>query len=121
MGLANSGDTKMNKDEKKAAVAAYKERKIIAGIYAVRCGPSAQIWVGQAPNVDTIRNRIWSGLRLGGDPHPDLRSAWASHGEDSFSFEVLERLDEEELPYIRNAILKERAAYWRLKLAALAI
>lgn len=67
----------MNGRDRKAAVAAYKDRKVVAGIYAVRCVPTGQQWVGGAPDLSTVRNRIWFGLRLGSDPHPSLQ---AGHG-----------------------------------------
>ncbi|MET4040164.1 hypothetical protein ABIC03_001849 [Bradyrhizobium sp. RT6a] len=44
--------------DRKAAIAAHKERKTVAGVYVVRCAASGEAWVGQAPNLDTIQNRI---------------------------------------------------------------
>jgi hypothetical protein len=38
----------MTETTRKAAVAAYKERKIAAGIYAIRCVASDQVWIGSA-------------------------------------------------------------------------
>jgi hypothetical protein len=37
--------------DRKAAIAAYKERKTVAGIYVIRCAASGGAWVGQAPNL----------------------------------------------------------------------
>jgi hypothetical protein len=108
----------MNRDDRKAAITAYKERKTAAGIFAVRCTASDQIWVGQTPNLDTIQNRIWFTLRLGTNSNRDLQSAWSAHGGDNFTFEPLERLKDEELPYVRDAVLKERALHWRSMLNA---
>jgi hypothetical protein len=108
----------MNRDDRKAAIAAYKERKNTAGIFAVRCTASGQIWVGQTPNLDTIQNRIWFTLRLGSNSNRDLQSAWSTHGGENFTFESLERLEDEELPYVRDAVLKERALHWRSTLNA---
>jgi hypothetical protein len=113
--------TAITTTDKKAAIAAYKERKTAAGIYAVRCAASGQVWVGQTPNLDTIQNRIWFSLRVGNSPHRDLQKAWSADGGDHFTFEALERLDDEESPYIRDALLKERVAHWRSALNALAI
>ncbi len=76
--------------DKKAAKAAYKERKSVAGIYAVRCGASGQVWVGHTPTLGTIQNRIWFTLRQANHPDPGLQSAWAAHGPAGFAFEVLE-------------------------------
>lgn len=111
----------MKSEDKKAAVSAYKERKSVAGIYVVRCVPSGQLWVGQAPNVDTVQNRLWFSLRSGGDPHRDVQRAWTRHGPDSFTFETLERLADEDLPYVRQAQLKARLVHWRTMLEAGAI
>lgn len=103
----------MKSEDKKAAIAAYKERKTVAGIYLIRCGTSGQAWVGETPNLDTIQNRIWFSLRMGSHSNRDLQSAWPAHGGDDVTFEVLERLKDEEPPYVRDTLLKERAAHWR--------
>ena len=63
------------------------------------------------PNLDTIQNRIWFSLRMGSHTNRDLQSAWAAHGADAFSFEPLEQLEDEELPYVRDTLLKERALH----------
>ena len=108
----------MKIDDRKAAIAAYKKRKTTAGVFAVRCAASGQTWVGQTLNLDTVQNRIWFSLRVGGNANPDLKSAWATHGADAFSFEPLEALQDEELSYVRDTLLKERAIHWRTVLKA---
>ncbi|NVN85684.1 MAG: GIY-YIG nuclease family protein [Rhodopseudomonas sp.] len=111
----------MQKDNRKAAIAAYKERKACAGIYAIRCTASAQVWVGQTPHLDTIQNRIWFSLRQGSHPNRALQAAWTLHGADTFAFEPLEQLAEEESRYVRDALLKERAGHWQSTLDARAM
>lgn len=108
----------MKWESRKAAVAAYKERKVEAGIYAVRCKARDQIWVGSAPDLSTIQNRIWFTLRQGRNPHKSLQEAWAAHGSEAFTFEVVARLpDSDDDPgYIQNAILKSLHAEWVEKL-----
>lgn len=108
----------MKDSARKAAATAYKEKKVFHGIYAVRCLPTGQIWVGAAPDLDTIRNRVWFTLRLGDNPHRNLQDAWKIHGADSFTFEVIEQIDESDLAYIRQASLKQRLAFWSAKLGA---
>jgi hypothetical protein len=103
--------------DRKAAVAAYKERKAPAGVFVVRCAASGQAWVGQAPDVEAIRNRIWFTLRQGGRSYLPLQAAQAAHGAEALSFEVLERV-EEDSPLARARILKERTAHWRAQLQA---
>jgi hypothetical protein len=56
-----------------------------------------------------------------GQPHLSQQAAWTAHGPENLSIEACERLKEEETPYIRDALLKERAAYWRAQLGAEAI
>ncbi len=102
----------MRPSEKKAAIAAYKERKVVGGIYAVRCLPSGRRWIGWAANLATIQNRVWFGLRMGTSPHRTLQSAWNAHGAESFVLEEVERLDDEALTFVRDRVAKERHTYW---------
>ena len=103
---------------RKAAIAAYKEQKTIAGIFLIRCAATAETWVGQTPNLEKIQNRIWFSLRQGSHPCRSLQTAWTAHGPDNFTFEECERLEEEETPYIRDGRLKERAVHWRSQFGA---
>ena len=108
----------MKRDARKAAIAAYKERKASAGIYGVRCIASDAVWVGHWLDVETIRTRIWFTLRQGTYPNKGLQDAWQLHGEAQFTFEVFERIEEEATPYLVAAKLKERADHWRVTLRA---
>ena len=103
--------------DRKAAIAEYKKRKALAGIFAVRCLASGQIWVGRAPDVDSIETRLRFGLRSGGHRPPAMQAVWHLHGGDSFAFEIVETV-EEELAYVRDSILKDRLAHWREALGA---
>jgi hypothetical protein len=106
---------------RKATIAAYKERKTFAGIFLIRCKATAETWVGQTPNLEKIQNRIWFSLRQGSHTCRSLQAAWTAHGSDSLTFEECERLEEEETPYIRDALLKERVLHWRAQLNAEAV
>jgi hypothetical protein len=111
----------MKSDDRTAAIAAYKKRKNVAGIFAVRCAATSQAWIGQTLNLDTIQNRIWFSLRVGSHSNRDLQRAWSAHGAEHFTFEPLELLKDEELPYVRDALLKERFVHWRSLLNGLVI
>ena len=91
------------------------------GFSSIRCKASAEAWVGQTPNLEKIQNRIWFTLRQGSHTCRSLQAAWTAHGPDSLTFEECERLEEEETPYIRDALLKERALHWRAQLGAEAV
>jgi hypothetical protein len=102
----------MNTEDRKAALTAYKERKTVAGIYALLCRPTGRRWAGRAPDIAKIQNRVWFSLRQSGHTHRDLQAAWNTHGAESFQFEVLERIDDEELSYVRERVLKARLLHW---------
>jgi hypothetical protein len=102
----------MNREQRKAAVTTYRERKAVAGIYAVICRPSGQRWIGRAHDLSTVQNRLWFTLRQGSYPHRALQAAWNQHGPDAFSLDVIERLEDEAVAYVRDGILKDRLSHW---------
>jgi hypothetical protein len=97
----------------------YKDREVQAGIYAVRCAHTGATWVGGTPDLSTRQNGVWFSLRMGGFRHPSLQAAWNAHGEDAFTFEVVEVLDDKNLESLGKAsLLAERREHWRLALSA---
>ena len=104
--------------DRKAAVAAYKERKVAAGIFAVRCAATGQVWVGQAPNIAAIWNRTVFTLRHGSHTCRALQSSWNDRGGEDFVFEELERFDAEALSIGGARILNERLTHWAETLRA---
>jgi len=111
----------MKAEDRKAAIAEYKKRKAVAGLFALRCRGSAQVWVGQTLNLETMQNRTWFTLRMGSHTNAELQRAWSVHGEAEFIFEPLEALEDEELAYVRDKLLKERELHWRTTLDALSL
>ena len=108
----------MDRSERKAAIAAYKQRKPAHGVYAVICSATGEAWVGMSLHVDTQKNGLWAGLRLGGCPFKTLQAAWTAHGEQAFRFEELERLSDDFPDLLRRGELKKRQALWRARLQA---
>ena len=111
----------MDKQDRKAAIAAYKERKAESGVFAVRCSVTGEAWVGKASDLATIRNRVWFGLGNGNHPVRSLQAAWNAHGADAFSFEALEAIDPDEPSYVRDTKLKDALARWQETLGATVI
>jgi hypothetical protein len=107
--------------ERKSALAAYRERKQPAGIFAVRCAGSSRIWIDHTTNVDAIRNRLWFTLRMGSNTNGQMQADWKAFGETSFSFETLEAAPEDATPYERSTFLKERTVEWVRKFDALPV
>jgi hypothetical protein len=104
--------------DRRAAIAAYKERKSVAGVFSLRCSATGEIWVGSALDIDKMFNRLTFSLRTGGWSGPALQAAWKTHGPGAFAFETLERLPDAPSAYVRDAALKDRRDFWREKLAA---
>jgi hypothetical protein len=111
----------MKREDRKAAVAAYKERKGDPGVYVVRCAATGQCWAGAAPDLATIWNRVSFALRQGVGSPKSLQDAWKAHGADSLSFKIAELVDPDELAYSRDRVLRDRRDNWCAKLGAEAI
>ena len=86
----------MDRSQRKAAVAEYKERKPLIGLYAVRCAPASLVWVGGSRSPEGQKNKIWFGLRLGNHMNKAMQAAWNAHGEAGFAFEPLETVEEDD-------------------------
>jgi hypothetical protein len=108
----------MQRVDRKAAVAAYKERKIVAGIYAVRCVPTGQRWLGKAVELSRVQNGLWASLRMGTSYFKTLQAAWNEHGETAFVLEEVERLPDDVEPIAQPRFLKERLEHWKAELSA---
>ncbi len=107
----------MDTESRKASIAAYKERKVAAGLFVIRCTASGGCWVGRAPDLDTIWRRLSFELATGSRRRPSLQAAWSAHGAEGLAFEVLERVDEE-IDSVREKKLKARLEHWRETLGA---
>ncbi|MDO9335578.1 MAG: GIY-YIG nuclease family protein [Caulobacteraceae bacterium] len=105
--------------DRKQLVRDYKDRQIAAGAFAVRCAPSSQAWVEVSPNLHNRQNGLWFSLRLGSHPNRALVEAWKTHGEEAFTYEVVEELpDAERSPWELANALKALSAKWRTALNA---
>lgn len=108
----------MKREDRKALAADYKERKVVAGIYVLRCMATGQQWAGRAPDVATIWNRLSFTLRTGANPHRTLQAAWREHGADAFAFDIVERVKAENLDLGWERGLRDRLAHWCATLGA---
>jgi hypothetical protein len=111
----------MDRQDRKAAIAAYKERKPAWGVYAVICTATGEAWVGRSRHLDTQKNGLWFALKQGGSPFASLQAAWRLHGESEFRFEELERLREDFSELGRLDEIKRRQTLWLARLHASAL
>lgn len=104
--------------DRKAAARAFRERVPVRGVFALRCGTSAQAWVGPSRDLEAEENRLRFFLRTGGHRDQALQAAYTAHGGEAFTFEVLEKLDRELAPLNLGDTLKARTAHWATALNA---
>lgn len=81
---------------KKAGRAAYKERKIIGGIYVIRNSDSGKILIDSAIDLQGRKNRFEFSQKTGSCVELKLQKEWAILGKEKFIFEVLEELEKGE-------------------------
>ncbi len=108
----------MDQKTRQSAIAAYRERKSSMGVYAVRCVPGNQIWVGDTLTLATVQNRHWFALRHGSHQNPEMQAAWVRAGEAGFTYEILEEIDPDEPPYRRATLLAQKRRDWCVRLGA---
>lgn len=110
---------KTSKEARRDAVRAFKERKVSAGVFAVRCQPTGETWVSASRNLAGQRASLWFQLKMKGCYTKTLQAAWNTHGEAAFSFEALETIEDEDLtPAGLIDELKRLEVQWRETLGA---
>jgi hypothetical protein len=107
----------MDKARRKELMQQYAEREPQTGVFALRNAITGEVWVGQSNNIDKQQNGLWARLRSGSCSDKAVQAAWTTHGEASFTYEILEHVKETD-PYILERVLPERTTAWREKLVA---
>ncbi|MBG1230844.1 GIY-YIG nuclease family protein [Aestuariivirga litoralis] len=108
----------MSNQDRKAMIAAYKERKSVRGVFAVVCSSTGEVWVGTSRNLAAQQNSLWFGLRLGSSPFKTLQAEWNQQGEREFRFEELDRLSDDFSELLQKDELKKRQQLWASRLQA---
>lgn len=111
----------MRSEDRKVAVKAYKERRIVRGLDAGHCASSGEGRIGAASALSGIRNRLRFTIRQGVNTRRSLLAAWKAIGAEAVTFEIVERFDEAEINYVPDRVMKERIAHWTGKFQAVRI
>ena len=107
----------LSSQARRARLQDYKQTFPPLGIYAVRCEAAGLLRLGASRNVDGMLNRIRFQLTSGGMRDAQLMQAWAQHGAQAFSFEVLDRVKERTDPdFDYDAELQALLALWQTEL-----
>ncbi|MFT3809777.1 MAG: GIY-YIG nuclease family protein [Micropepsaceae bacterium] len=110
----------MKPQDRKAAITAWKERKPApAGIFSLTCTADGSVWVGESRNLEAQQNSLWFSLRLGSHLNRKAQAAYNAHGREAFVYAECERLAEEDnTGTLQHALLRDKAAEWRVRLGA---
>lgn len=110
-------------DRRRELRASYDERSTEAGVYLIRNTITGRVFIGSAPDLQTVRNRLDFGRTTGSTGVLDLhmRPDAVAHGMGSFELEVLDSIEVAPgtPPDEVRADLDALEALWREKLADL--
>jgi hypothetical protein len=106
----------VSKDQKRAAKAAWSERKADWAICIVRIG--AAMWVKAVSDAAALERRLSFVLRTGGANGAPAGMQAAFREEGTVTVEVVERLDDGLSDMARETLVKDRIAHWADELGA---
>lgn len=92
----------MEKTNKKELQAAYKERKVIGGIYVIKNTSNEKMLLQSTADLQGSRNRYEFTRKIGSFTHLKLQEDWRELGSAAFQFEVLEELEKMETQTTRE-------------------
>jgi hypothetical protein len=86
----------MKGEDKRQMRAAYKDRVVIGGVYAITNTVTGKRLVECAQSLASMRNRFEFSQSTGAAVSLRLQDDWSMYGAESFTFEVLEELEKGE-------------------------
>ncbi len=86
----------MEQKNRKELREAYKNRKVMGGVYVVRNSATGKTLVMSTTDLPGAVNRYAFARQTGGCFHPKLQKDLERCGKDAFSFETLEELEKQE-------------------------
>ena len=83
----------MEKENRKALISEYKEKKIVGGIYCIVNDVTGKHYVFSTPNIDGSRNLFEFAKLTSSCILPQLKNEWEEYGVDAFRYEKLAELE----------------------------
>ncbi|MBJ6360156.1 GIY-YIG nuclease family protein [Paenibacillus sp. GCM10012307] len=105
----------MDKNRRKELQEAYKQLKTYMGVIQVTNKVSGKIFVDTYPNLKNKWSTIQASLDMGQFPNLELQKEWKELGAESFSYEVLEQKEADDISDMRWE-LKQLKKRWFEKL-----
>lgn len=75
------------------------------GVYRIRNSCNGKVYIGSSLNIDLRKSSHRRDLRNNRHCNTHLQNAWNKYGEESFTFEVLEKIDNPD-------VLRDREQFW---------
>ena len=116
---ANQKGTIMDKESKRAASAAYKERRLVGGVYSITNRQTGEKHPFSAQDLRGAENRFRFMAQTDGCTVLSLQKEWSAYGPEAFFFEVLERIEQGETQSAKEFRddVKALEELWKEKLA----
>lgn len=86
----------MEQSRKKEIIAAYKQKEVTGGVYAIACIPADRIWIKGDLDLQGAANRFNFAVTINSCVLPKMQADWSAHGPKAFTFEVLEEMKKKE-------------------------
>ncbi len=104
----------MDKQRRKELLEAYKEIKIMMGVFQITNTQNGKIYLDTSPNLKnqwlTVRMQLDMGRHMNGA----LQADWNALGPDAFAYKVLEEKENKDIPNVRQALKEMKAAWMEL-------
>ena len=81
-------------NRRKEIINAYKDRKLLGGVYTITNTLNGKYLLGHAANLKSVQNHFQFARTTGSTLHPRLRKDWEELGAKAFTLEVLEELEQ---------------------------
>ena len=91
----------MEKDRRKELQENYKQLKTYMGVIQIKNEVNGKIFIASYPNLKNKWLNLKSQLEMGRFANLQLQKDWAEYGETSFTYDVLEEQDTEDISDIR--------------------
>ena len=92
----------LDKQNRKKILAAYKQRKIIGGVYAINNTVNGKILLVQTSDIEGSKNRFEFSKKTNSCISFQLQKDWKTFGAEAFSFEVLEKLEKKDTQTLKE-------------------
>ncbi|SKC72104.1 GIY-YIG nuclease family protein [Maledivibacter halophilus] len=86
----------MEKKDRKEKIVAYKERKIVGGVFIIKNIINGKMLILTSTDLYGCKNRFEFSQKTGSCVYMKLQSDWKKLGGEAFTFEILEKLEKKD-------------------------